>query len=281
MRTARLVAGYAAILGTLPYLTLKVVWLTGGTLGLTDPGLVRTTGMAVANGFTGGMDLVAIAIALTVAHRWGERVTAWLVLFPLWVGTGFLAPIALSGPVIGVDLAVTDHGSSGLEPWVTPLVYGCFIWQGLTLLTAFVLYARMRWAPLFTARTSPGLSLTAGIGVAIATMAAAVHVIWTFAPIRDGASVATRFLDGVDGVLALAAAVGMLLLAREHGRFRWPMVLVWAGSATLFAWGFWSVFTTVGMTSGETLFETVMGYAQALAGVLLGLGLLAKARAVR
>lgn len=33
----RLVVGYGAVVATIPYLTLKVVWLSGGTVGLANP----------------------------------------------------------------------------------------------------------------------------------------------------------------------------------------------------------------------------------------------------
>jgi hypothetical protein len=38
-RALRLIAGYGAIASALPYLALKIVWLSGGSLGATDPAL--------------------------------------------------------------------------------------------------------------------------------------------------------------------------------------------------------------------------------------------------
>ncbi|TWE13830.1 hypothetical protein [Prauserella muralis] len=281
MRNARLVAGYAAVLGTLPYLSLKISWLTGGSLGLADPGLVDSPVMVAANAFTAGMEFVAIAVALAFTHRWGERLPGWLVLFPMWVGTGFLAPIALASPAIGVDFLTTAHDGGGLEPWVRPLVYGGFAWQGITLLTVFVLYARARWERQFTGHvTAAGRAgVLAGTGAALALFAAAVHGLWVFAPVRDDATLAVRFIDGVYGVLGLAAVAGAVLLTRPGTRFRTPLVLAWAGSGALFSWGFWGAASALATGEGGTA-ELLLNYAQVVAGVLLAVALAGTARGV-
>src|SRR4029453_3589939 len=88
--TARLVVGYATVVVALPYLSLKIVWLAGGTLGVADRAMMQHAGMIALNAITAGMDLVAIAIALAFTHSWGLKLPAWLVLPPMWVATGFL-----------------------------------------------------------------------------------------------------------------------------------------------------------------------------------------------
>jgi hypothetical protein len=75
----------------------------------------------------------------------------------LVIGTGLLAPIAIGMPVAGVGEPVAGGGATAggtgfLEPWVQPTVYTGFAWQGVTLVLAFVFYARVRWAGVFTAR---------------------------------------------------------------------------------------------------------------------------------
>ncbi|WP_199430719.1 hypothetical protein [Qaidamihabitans albus] len=280
LRKIRFLVGYAAIVGTLPYLTLKLAWLSGGTLGLREPEFVDTPTMYAANLFTGGMVLVAILLALTFTHAWGLRVPAGPLLFPIWVGTGYLAPIALGIPVIGLSF-FTDEGGGGampLEAWVTPLVYASFAWQGFTLLTAFALYARVRWARLFTGYAAPGrLGLLGGTGALVAVVTGAVQLGRVVVPDGD-ASAAMRFMDGVDGVLAFAAAAAMLVIARGNVGFRLPMVLVWVGSADLFAWGLWRLFSSLG--NGEIGVRMITEQGQVLGGILLALALLAKARVV-
>lgn len=146
MSTTRLVVGYAAILGTLPYLLLKGAWLSGSTIGITDPAMAHDGSLFVLNLITAGMDLVAIVVALGLTYPWGQRVPAWLVFFPMWVGAGFLAPITLALPFIGLSTSDIKF----LEPWVQPVVYSGFAWQGITLMLAFALYARVRWPGVVT-----------------------------------------------------------------------------------------------------------------------------------
>ncbi|MFX4778103.1 hypothetical protein ABTB39_19705, partial [Acinetobacter baumannii] len=82
-----------AIAGTLPYIALKVAWRSGSRIGLEDPDFGTSTTMQVANALTMGMDVVAVAMALAFVTAWGRRLPPWLVLGPMWVGTGLLAPI--------------------------------------------------------------------------------------------------------------------------------------------------------------------------------------------
>ncbi|WP_216212177.1 hypothetical protein [Amycolatopsis aidingensis] len=287
--TLRFLVGYAAILGTFPYLLLKISWVTGGTLGLTDPTLVDTPEMYAANAFTGGMDAVAILLALACTHAWGLRLPAALVLFPIWVGTGFLAPLVLAGPLIGMDFLLGANMMAGLASWVTPLVYASFIWQGCTLLTAFVLYARVRWARLFTARAAAGrLTLPGAMGIAIAMVTGCIQVGWALGvptgPPGDR-GVAAHAVDAVQGLLTFAVAGAILVLAAGGRRVRVPMVLAWTGSAAMFAQGFWGV-GSAGALTGEwsTLLDLslplLVHAGQCLAGALLGLALVRRLAAL-
>src|SRR3990172_6086420 len=99
MHFARLIAGYGAIGFMIPYLALKIVWLSGNPIGFNDESLVGKPGMIAANAMSFGMDFVAVGLALTFTPRWGLRVPAWLVLFPMWVATGFLAPAVVIAPI--------------------------------------------------------------------------------------------------------------------------------------------------------------------------------------
>src|SRR5262245_9991268 len=84
----RLIAGYAAIVCMLPYLTRKVAWISGLPLGMPNKSLVTNFAMITLNMLTFCMDTVAILLALAFTHSWGARMPAWLLLFPMWVGTG-------------------------------------------------------------------------------------------------------------------------------------------------------------------------------------------------
>ncbi|MFD9888605.1 hypothetical protein ACFWY9_04655 [Amycolatopsis sp. NPDC059027] len=270
---ARLVACYAAILGTFPYLTLKIAWVTGGTLGLRDPSFVDSPTMVFANLLTAGMDAVAIALAFALTYAWGRRIPAPLVLFPAWAATGLLAPIVLSSPVIGVDLLSSSTSTLPLHDWVWAVVYGGFTWQGLALLTAFVFYVRDRWPVLTTTRTRPVGVLGRIAGVA-AIGTAALHFAWaagsTFALVPGRtAGLSSRFLDIVVGVLTLLAVAALLTLHR--GRL-WPrLVVVWTGAGSMVGWGSWMLFTTVlggPLAEGATLVQAAVYAVQVTVGVL-------------
>lgn len=247
----RLVVGWAAVLGTLPYLTLKTAWISGSDVGVVDRALVDDGSMVALNAVTVAMDLVAVVVALAFTYRWGLRLPAWLVVVPTWIATGLLAPIAVALPFAGV----TGPAPVGpLEPWVQPMVYTGFTWQGVTLLTAFVLYARERWSHVFTtaARRGGGAWLAAGAALVVAVL----HL--------GEVSLA----GAVFGSLALTAVAGVLLTARTPS---WaPLALTWVGSSTLFAWGVWGLVIAVGGTplsgGGGARWQDVV---QVLAGLLV------------
>ncbi|MEV6905443.1 hypothetical protein [Amycolatopsis sp. NPDC051071] len=261
--SARLIVCYAAILGTLPYLTLKASWVTGGDLGLRDPSFVDSGLMRFANLLTGGMDVVAVVLALAFTYSWGRRIPAPLVLFPIWIGTGLLAPIVLNLPVIVADLTKPELDEMPLENWVWAVVYGGFAWQGVLLLTAFVLYARDRWWFVVTGTVRPGsIGVTGGLGIAAALGAATAHVFWSFST----GGMSARGQDVVVAVLAVLAAIALATVSR--GRF-WPrLVLVWTGAGAMAGSGAWALFSAFGM-SASGLGHVPMLAVQVVGGVLM------------
>jgi hypothetical protein len=296
----RTMVGYAAILGTLPYLALKAAWLSGSTIGVLDRSMLDGTSMVVLNTVTAGMDLVAIVVALAFTHSWGLRVPAWLVLVPIWVGTGLLAPIALAMPIAGVGAVVAAGGEDAattttafLEPWVQPMVYSGFAWQGVMLIVAFVLYARTRWAEVFTARTADVVRgathsvqvVLAGGAAVLAFAVAALHLARAFGGTvgLSADAIAARtwsayVVEGISGLMALAAAVGILALVHRRGRGRFwvPLTVTWLGAGALFAWGLWG---TVNILAGSALVRGadpqpiahLHDLAKVLAGLVIGL----------
>jgi hypothetical protein len=131
--------GWAAAAGTLPYLTLKAIWLSGNPVGVVDPAVMAGPAMGVLNGVTVLLALLVIALAFALTHPFGRRLPAWSLLLPMWVGTGLLLPVAISILPATLLLAAEGAGSPDfLEAWVRPLVYGGFAWQAIFLLGAFV-----------------------------------------------------------------------------------------------------------------------------------------------
>ncbi|MEC3982756.1 hypothetical protein [Amycolatopsis sp. H20-H5] len=272
---ARLVACYAAILGTFPYLTLKVSWLTGGTIGLLDPSFVDSPVLRGANLLTGGMDAVAILLAFALTYAWGRRIPAAVILFPAWIASGLLAPIVLTSPVIAADLFAPSKAGLPLADWVWAVVYGGFAWQGIALFTAFVLYARDRWSRLPGVSLRPGPLSAAGLaGVVVAIGTGSTHLAWAFgstvalAPDRASTGLSAHFLDGVFGVASLLTVVALL----SAGRL-WPrLVTVWIGAGMMVGWGGWLLVTSLGggpIGAGGTGPQVAIYGAQVVGGALL------------
>lgn len=108
--------GYLAAAGTVPYLALKVAWLSGATIGFTDAALAVDPSLRIANAITGAMDLVVVGLALALTHSWGRRLPSWLLLIPIWVGTGFLVPITLTLLPAAATGGLMPAESSPFEP---------------------------------------------------------------------------------------------------------------------------------------------------------------------
>lgn len=263
--SARLIVCYAAILGTLPYLTLKASWIAGGSLGLRDLSSMDSDMVLFANLLTGGMDVVAVVLALAFTYSWGHRIPAPLLLFPIWIGTGLLTPIMLDLPVIVAELTNPQPAEIPLENWVFAVVYGGFAWQGIMLLTAFVLYARDRWWFVVTGTVRPGtLGVAGGLGIVAALGAATAHVIWAF----GSGGMSARGQDVVLAVLGVLAAVSLATVSR--GRF-WPrLVLVWTGAGAMAGTGAWALFAALTMGSnGSGWWQVPVLTVQVIGGVLM------------
>jgi hypothetical protein len=260
--TARQLAGFAVVVGTLPYLTLKALWLTGHPVGLTDPAFAEDPSLQLLNLATAGMDVVAIVLAVALTQDWGQRLPEALVLVPMWIGTGFLAPIVLTAPLI-----LGEQANLPLEAWVQPVVYGGFAWQGVALLVAFALYVRARWPRFATARRTSGTSpVITRVGAVLGLFVAAVGL------------TSGRLIDVLLGILALAAVVGVSAIVErwQAGGLVWPPAVAgWVGTGAMFSWGAWGVLNVVGSTvlvSSTNVLDTAADAAKVLGALLLAYG---------
>jgi hypothetical protein len=202
-------------------------------------------------------------------------------LFPMWVGTGFLAPIAVAWPIVVLAVMLglgSDQQASSapalLEPWVPKMVYTLFVGQLLTLMTAFILYARARWGALLRAQIGedqpprPAITLLGAVASVVAAAAGSLHLLWAAgAPLGvpplqlQSRDVNFYLLHAAFGMAALGAAVGVVLLVNRRGRWPlWvPLSLAWTGSGAMFSWGSWLLLgAVVSFSSGVTswLFTT-------------------------
>ncbi|MFF2748839.1 hypothetical protein ACFVVA_25285 [Kitasatospora sp. NPDC058048] len=255
-------AAWTAVAATGPYLTLKLLWLTGHPVGSDSPGEMDR--LWLVNLLTFGMDAIAVALALAFARPWGRRAPAGLVAFPMWVATGLLGTILIALPLYLLSVLVLgpERGGpddKGIGDWVFLVVYGGFAVQGLALLTAFALYARQRWAGLLRERIgdlpdSPTLTVQRVLACVAALLAAGVAAVRSYWALggtaglpRDMAEARSRgvaVMDGVAAVMAVAAAAALLVLVfriRPGRRVLGPLLVVWTAAGSLFGWGGWQL----------------------------------------
>ena len=140
----------------LPYLVLKVAWTAGLPVGITDRSVLHGHGWAAANALMAAIELAGLLLVLALTRPWARRVPAWLLLFPVWVGTGLLFRV-VAGTALMALFARPSQASGGslggFQPWVFVMVYASFAGQGAALAIAFACYVRARWGPLLGERT--------------------------------------------------------------------------------------------------------------------------------
>ena len=292
---ARLVIGYGAIVCALPYLALKIIWLTGGQLGVANPALMRD--LATLNIVTALMDVVYIGIVLAFTHEWGLRIPAWLLLPPMWVASGLLARFVVAVPIVTISQAFAVGSTrvppgGPVEPWVYTVVYSGFTGMGVGLMCAFALYAHARWSAVFGSGPLAGrLDVHVPLAIIAALMAvagSAVHLAWAFGgtiglrpDLAAGRTLSSYVLNAIDAAMGIGAASGILLMVLGRDRripYRAAVVTAaWIGSGFLFAWALWHLINVLGETAlvrdrveGMALIN-VLSLLRLLAGLLIGL----------
>ncbi|WP_329115396.1 hypothetical protein [Streptomyces sp. NBC_01465] len=269
LRTYQRVLRALALAACLPYLSLKIAWLSGSVVGIPEGSSLRRPGSAlvVGNAVSVVLDATLVVIVLLLTRPWGLRVPSWLPAVPVFVATGLLTPIVAGFPL---QLAVRGAGGGGgaarepfLDGWVFSVVYSGFIVQALALAGLFVPYAIRRWGRLW--RTGPDTPVArryraAAIAAALVALAVgALHLMWACGSTAglDAGRIAevgsdTRALNAVYVLLSLIAAVGVpaLVLRRDHRRT--ALALAWTGSAALGCWGAWMALSAALRPLGDT-----------------------------
>lgn len=289
-----------AIAACLPYLGLKIAWISGSRIGIPEGSVLldQRALMAVVNSVTVMMDAAVVVLALLLTQPWGMRVRSWLLGVPMWGATGLLTPIMIGFPV---QLAVSAAGGTTtqdvdepfLDGWVFQVVYGGFLLQGLALGTLFLLYARDRWSHLWQGRVwdlpsavtgRPVRALTVA-GALIGLFPAVMHLMWAAGSTvaMPAARVAHRssdlyVLEGVRVAFIAAAVAGTLLLAFRAAPalpVKLPLGAAWVGASGLGAWGAWLT-TTAAMPQGDGAEEPAVLLTLTYAGEMIS-GLLLSA----
>lgn len=243
-RSIESIAFGLVVVAVVPYMTLKVLWLSGSTIGTLDPVAAaeqQSERMVVGNAVTILMELLAIGLAVALIRPWGHRVPAWIVLFIAGGATGLLAPILLGLPLGSViQLAVQgDLHTSGMEnmaPWVFAVVYGGFALLAIGLAVLSWRYALARWGRILAMTPKPPAT-AARIACGIGMLPFAIAMLWwgsagpgDFGPQAMDAP-AQRTALVVTGVLSLAGWLAPMLSAAVRS----PQVLwlvTWVGCAT-------------------------------------------------
>ncbi|MGA9227394.1 MAG: hypothetical protein WB217_13705, partial [Mesobacillus sp.] len=86
----RRIGGYGAAIAVTPYLLIKIVWSFGLFLPTEQMG---EASWRIINAVTAVLAAIGILLAMAFCRPWGERLPAWLVALPIWVGTGLLVPM--------------------------------------------------------------------------------------------------------------------------------------------------------------------------------------------
>lgn len=291
----RVTAAIVAIAAMLPYLTIKILWLTGNPVGVSAPDFLDDPSMVGLNAVTFAMDLVGLLLALAFTMRWGMRLPAWLVLLPIWVGTGLLSQIVAVLP-FSVAMGGTGVFPEGgpLAQWVYLAVYAGFVGQGIGLMVAFALYARDRWPSVFTTPLSYRFASATRLFQRVVAWGALLVVLpvggiklyWAFGgeiglheQVVAAFSGAAALRAGVEGLLAWLGAAGLLavVLRRPRLPFWTALAAGWLGAGAMFGWGLYAMVLTVlkpPLTAGVTFGTQVMDALELvslLAGLVIGL----------
>jgi hypothetical protein len=304
-------AAWISAVCCLPYLFLKVVWTLDIPVGITDRSVLDSSGWVAGNAVMAVIELAGLLLVLALVRPWARRVPAWILLFPVWVGTGLLFEIVVGAALAGLFSSTSQASSGttdlgGFQPWVFVLVYSSFAGQGVALAIAFASHVRARWGRLLGQRTGevaasrtsrvrswPETHL-AEMAEALAAMAIGLAAIsWYWAAggsfgLSNARPHPTWALLAAGVAGAAVAAVGLLGLAGRWGqrtRFWLPVALTWLGSGAVAAFdGLNQLFLIVGLGGSDTRWtpvETVV-MLKVMIGLLAGaVGVLAVATAAK
>lgn len=214
LRASALVAAAA----TLPYLTLNVAWVSGSTVGMTDPARLATSVYRVGNALTILMDAAVIGLAGALAFPARVPLPRWTVPVGGWLATGFLIPLPLIAVTVLASEAAETEADSGLRSWVWAMVYVGFLVQGVALLTAFALRV-WPWRQALARRRA---SLLVCAWAVSAVLSASSLVLITEQTLRGTVS-------------AVALCGGLAAVGSWHRR----PIAMWIGSSGAGCWAVW------------------------------------------
>lgn len=275
-----------AVLATLPYVLLKLLWLTGSSIGLKDPDVLSDGVMEVANAVTLVMELTAAGLAVALVLEVGRRIPTLVVQVPMFVGTGLLGGILVLLPLQAIRDAVTTpsaaqvaaEAANPIEGWVYAMVYGGFSLLGLSLLSIFALHSWDRWIrpdgwTTHLAGWSPVPTrqrrLTIAHALGMVAICVAEMVVAAEASLFASHSIVAVLMAVVSG----AGLTALALRAPRSLRGSTALVMAYVGAAAVAAWGlyFFAIMTLPNPLRGDNPLPTglvALEFLRGLAGVL-------------
>lgn len=148
----RRICGYSAAIAVTPYLLIKIVWTFGFFLPTEQMG---DASWRIINAVTAVLAAIGILLAMAFCRPWGERLPAWLVALPIWVGTGLLVPILLIAPILGPAAMIRDQEAGAADFWVYEQIFVMISLFGIGIFLPLALagYAMARWPEALSGTT--------------------------------------------------------------------------------------------------------------------------------
>lgn len=283
----RRISGYGAVIAVTPYLLIKIVWTFGLFLPTEQMG---DASWRIINLVTAVLAAIGILLAMAFCRPWGERLPAWLVALPIWVGTGLLVPMLLIAPVLGPAAIIRDQEAGAAYFWVFEQVFVIISLFGIGIFLPLALagYAMTRWPEALTGTTDykelPGNTLQlqnilARIVAAGCILLGIIKVFWGLGgsfgidPTTMGErDVWWHMLSLSTGVWSFAGAWGILVIVSRRGS-RWflpPMIAAWISSGALFSNNLYSALSSVRLDAPPSPEYPLAWLLTTQAGIVLG-----------
>lgn len=277
----RIILCYSIIASALPYIILKLLWLSGNNIGMNDPHFFNTKGFLIGNIVSFLMDAFLIVLALGLTYNWGLKLPGKLLVFFIWCATGLLAPIAVS---VGLSMLIKQDVNTEKGPlklWVFQLVYFSFTIQGALLCAAFSNYTKKRWRKLFIRHPKVNAGymniFIAILSLFIIVCIIIIRVAWLFG-LKTGMPegmmdfsfnklLITNLSFLVFDILILVGGIYFLNKQRHETIKPFVFLFLWFGAGTVFTWGCWEVFTAIGFSKFNGSVYNLISIAKIVCGM--------------
>lgn len=285
----RRICGYGAAIAVTPYLLIKIAWTFGFFLPTEQMGEASWRGI---NAATAVIAAVGILLAMAFCRPWGERLPAWMVALPVWLGTGLLVPLLLLAPVLGPAAMAQDQEAGAAGFWIYEQIFVMvsLVGVGICLPLALAGYAKERWpealggpidcgeVPGHTRQLQTALGRITAAGCMIL---GAIKIFWAAGgtlginpDMLESRDLWWHLLSLSTGGWALVGSWGLLVLITRRGsrRFLPPMASAWISSGMLFSYNLFSIIRPDFQSSPEyplaRVLTTEMGI---ILGVMMGM----------